>query len=133
MNLDTILVHNLTLNEKDHNILPMITLKLNHLPENFVIDNIPVTTELLFEVLEDLLLLSTSFHSSAVRGDARTLCHLGQGSPLYQQRDHRKLESGCLCQPCTLLIEDLKPSKVSLEVSCAKVLQHQIKATMVDN
>lgn len=55
MNLNMILLHDTTINKEVRNVLALITLELNDLAKLFVVHNIPITTEVLFQTLEDLL------------------------------------------------------------------------------
>lgn len=54
MNFDLALVHKLFFDKEVHNIGALIALELDHLAKIFVLDNIPITTELFLEVFEDL-------------------------------------------------------------------------------
>ena len=55
MDFDLILLHNPSLNQELRHVLALIALKLNYLPQFFVLDDVTITTELLLHVFEDLL------------------------------------------------------------------------------
>jgi len=57
VNLDQILLHHSCLYQKLGNILALITLQLNHLTQLRVLDNSPIATKLLFEILEDFIVI----------------------------------------------------------------------------
>lgn len=54
MNLDLVLLHNVLINKEILDVLALITLELNDLAKFLVLHNIPITTEIFLESLEDL-------------------------------------------------------------------------------
>ena len=55
MNLDVVLLDEAGLDEELRGVLALIALQLNYLAELLVVNHIAVATELLLEILEDLL------------------------------------------------------------------------------
>lgn len=55
MDLDLVLLHEAGLDQELGNVLPLIALQLNDFSKLLVLDNIPITTELFLQILEDLL------------------------------------------------------------------------------
>lgn len=55
MDLDLILLDKSSVNQELGDVLALIALKLNYLPQLFVLDHVTITAELLLHVFEDLL------------------------------------------------------------------------------
>ena len=55
MNLDLILLDQTSMNKKLRDVLTLIALKLNYLPQFFVLHNVTITAEFLLHVFENLL------------------------------------------------------------------------------
>lgn len=55
MDLDLVFLHKAGLDQKLGHVLPLIALQLNDFSKRLVLDNSPITTELLLQILEDLL------------------------------------------------------------------------------
>lgn len=55
MNLDMFFLDNFSLDKVLRDVLALITLELDYLPQLFVLDHIAVATKLLLETLEDLV------------------------------------------------------------------------------
>ena len=56
MYLDLILLDEAGLNEELRDVLALIALELDYLPQLFVLHNIPIATEVLLQVLKDLII-----------------------------------------------------------------------------
>lgn len=55
MNLDLIFLDKSSLNQELGDVLALIALKLNYLPQFFVLDHVSIAAELFLDVFEDLL------------------------------------------------------------------------------
>ena len=63
MDLDLIFLDKTSLNKKLRDVLALITLKLNYLPQFFVLHNVTITAELLLHVFENLLVAELFFQT----------------------------------------------------------------------
>ncbi|KAL3578733.1 hypothetical protein D5086_020237 [Populus alba] len=82
MNLDLVLLHNVLINKEILDVLALITLELNDLAEFLVLHNIPITTEIFLESLEDLFVAQLFRHN--IRDNNNTRLH-SQGEPCLQR------------------------------------------------
>jgi hypothetical protein len=57
MHLDLVPTGNLILNKEPENLCPMITLQLNNLATNFILNHMTITSKFLLERLQDSLLV----------------------------------------------------------------------------
>lgn len=55
MDLDLVFLHDVIMDQELGHVLALIALQLDDFAEFLVLDNIPITAELLFQILEDLL------------------------------------------------------------------------------